>query len=191
MVGARQFVVQETVCAVDRHGALKDRPHGVRGGRAMIRTSLRGPVPAAVLLASVSISTTAGAASEEELLPRDRDDAADRGEARAGAQAPPPMPRSSSAPRFRSRCPGRGRSARCRRSAGRRRASSPSTATACSMPTRMCRSTPPRRRAASAGKPSVRVAFPGRHLRLIVGIGYEMPYANTGFVPDSSLSLVL
>jgi len=36
-----------------------------------------------------------------------------------------------------------------------------------------------------------RVAFPGRHLRLIVGIGYEMPYANTGFVPDGSSSLVL
>jgi len=36
-----------------------------------------------------------------------------------------------------------------------------------------------------------RVAFPGRHLRLIVGIGYEMPYANTGFVPDNSSSLLL
>ena len=37
----------------------------------MIRTSLRGPVPAAVLLASVSISTTAGAANEDDLPPRD------------------------------------------------------------------------------------------------------------------------
>jgi hypothetical protein len=36
-----------------------------------------------------------------------------------------------------------------------------------------------------------RVAFPGRHLRLIVGVGYDIPYANTGFVSDGSSSLVL
>jgi hypothetical protein len=157
----------------------------------MIRTSLRGPVPAALLLASVSISTTAGAASEDDLSPRDEPTPLI-----AGKLALVPKLRLEASILERSpvslALPGAGQVGALKE-IGRPRARQltfeghgmfdPATSVQidATAPARG------RQRWESVG----RVAFPGRHLRLIVGIGYEMPYSNTGFVPDVSSSLVL
>jgi len=162
-----------------------------RAEGAMIRTSLRGSVPAAVLLASVSISTTAGAASEDDLPPRDEPTPLI-----AGKLALVPKLHLEASILERSpvslALPGAGHVGALNE-VGRAQASrltlddngmfDPNTSV-------QINATAPargRQRWQTAG----RVAFPGRHLRLIVGIGYEMPYANTGFVPDGSSSLLL
>jgi hypothetical protein len=157
----------------------------------MIRKSLRGPVPAAVLLASVSISTTAGATSEDDLPPRDESTPLIAGklalvpklhlEASILERAPVSLA-----------LPGPGHDGALEE-IGRPRTRQltlegagmfdPATSVQVDA-TAQARG---RERWQAVG----RVAFPGRHLRLIVGIGYEMPYANTGFVPDGSSSLVL
>lgn len=157
----------------------------------MIRTSLRGPVPAALLLASVSISTTAGAANEDDFPSRDE---------------PTPMiagklalvPKLHLEASILQRSPvsltllGVGHGGALKES-GRPRArqltleSNGMFDPSMSVQIDATAQARGRQRWQTVG----RVAFPGRHLRLIVGIGYEMPYANTGFVPDGSSSLVL
>lgn len=157
----------------------------------MIRTSFRGPVPAAVLLASVSISTTAGAANEDDLPPRDEPTPLI-----AGKLALVPKLHLEASVLERSpvslTLPGVGHGGPLKEM-GRPRARQltlegngmfdPNMSVQIDA-TAQARG---RERWQTVG----RVAFPGRHLRLIVGIGYEMPYANTGFVPDRSSSLVL
>lgn len=156
----------------------------------MIRTSLRGPVPAAVLLASVSISTTAGAGSEEELLPRDEPTPLIAGKLalvpklhldafileRSPVSLALPGPGQVGAMQE----IGRPRTRQLTLDGNGMFDASTNVQVDATAQARG-------QRWQTVG----RVAFPGRHLRLIVGIGYEMPYANTGFVPDSSLSLVL
>jgi len=157
----------------------------------MIRTSLRVPVPAALLLASVSISTTAGATSEDDLPPRD-----EPAPLIAGKIALVPKLHLEASILERSpvslTLPGPDQDGALEES-GRPRARQltlegngmfdPNTSV------QIDATTPAsgRQRWQTVG----RVAFPGRHLRLIVGIGYEMPYANTGFVPDGSFALLL
>ena len=157
----------------------------------MIRTSLRGPVPAAVLLASVSISTTAGAAGEDDLPPRD-----DPAPLMVGKLGLVPKLHFEASILERSpvslTLPGAGH-VDALKETGRPRARQLTLEGSSMFDLKTSieiDATAPargRQRWQTVG----RVAFPGRHLRLVVGIGYEMPYANTGFVPDGSSSLVL
>lgn len=157
----------------------------------MIRTSLRRPVPAALLLASVSISTTVGATSEDDLPPRDESTPLVAGklalvpklhlEASILERAPVSLALPGPGPDGASKESGRPRPRQLTlEGAGM---FDPATSLQVDATTQGRG----RQRWQTVG----RVAFPGRHLRLILGIGYEMPYANTGFVPDGSSSLVL
>jgi hypothetical protein len=157
----------------------------------MIRTSLRRPVPAVVLLASVSISTTAGAASEDELPARDEPTPLI-----AGKIALLPKLHFEASILERSPVslilPGAGHLGALKEIGRPRTRQLTFEGNSMFDPETSVRidATAPargRQRWQSIG----RVAFPGRHLRLIVGIGYELPYANTGVVPDGSSSLVL
>lgn len=157
----------------------------------MIRTSLRGPLPAAMLLASVSISTTAGAAIGDDLPPRDEPTPLIAGklalvprlhlEASILERAPvwlalPAMGQVGPLKEI-----GRPRARQLTLDGNGMFDANTSVqidATA-------------QARSRQGWQTTGRVAFPGRHLRLIVGIGYEMPYANTGFVPEGSSSLLL
>ena len=157
----------------------------------MIRTSLRGPVPAAVLLASVSISTTAGAASEDDLPPRDEPTPLIAGklalvpklhlEVSILERAPVSLALPAAGHVGALKEIGRPRARQLTLEGNGMFDASTSVQIDATAQARG------RQRWQTVG----RVAFPGRHLRLIVGIGYEMPYANTGFVPDGSSSLVL
>ena len=157
----------------------------------MIRTSLRGPVPAAVLLASVSISATAGAANEDDSRPRD-----EPAPLIAGKLALVPKLHLEASVLERSpvslTLPGAGQVGALKE-IGRPRARQ-LTLEGVGMfdaNTSVQIDATAQARGRQRWQTVGRVAFPGRHVRLIVGIGYEMPYANTGFVPDASSSLVL
>jgi len=162
-----------------------------RAEGAMIRTSLRGPVPAAMLLASVSISTTAGATIEDDLPPRDEPTSLIAGKLalvpklHLEASILERSPVSLALPVVGQVGPlkeiGRPRARQLTLDGNGMFDANTSVqidATA-------------QARARQGWQAIGRVAFPGRHLRLVVGIGYEMPYANTGFVPEGSSSLVL
>ena len=157
----------------------------------MIRTSLRDPMPAAMLLASVSISMTAGAAMGDDLPPREEPSPLIAGklalvprlhlDASIVERAPVSLalpevgrvgpPKEIGRPRARQlTLDGNGMF---------------------DVSTSLQIDATAQARGRQGWQTTGRVAFPGRHLRLVVGIGYEMPYANTGFVPEGSSSLVL
>ena len=157
----------------------------------MNRTAFRGPVPAALLLASVSISTTAGAANEDDLPPRDEPTPLI-----AGRLALVPKLHLEAAIVERSpvslTLPGVGHSGALKEIGRPRPRQLTLEGNGMFDPTMSVQIDATAQARGRQGWQTVgRVAFPGRHLRLIVGIGYEMPYANTGFVPDGSSSLLL
>jgi len=157
----------------------------------MTRTSLRGPVPVVALLASVSISTTAGATNENDLPPRD-----EPAPLIAGKLALVPKLHLEASILERSpvllTLPGVERGGALKEMGRPRARQLTLEGNGMFDPNMSVQIDATAQARGHARWQTVgRVAFPGRHVRLIVGIGYEMPYANTGFVPDGSSSLVL